>query len=105
MEQHEVRGRADQHGTELGYVASHQRWEVRVCHETACHQPKHYAAYPYAQRCLQAERAYLPRIVTCVVSEGPERILQIAVRVSQGQGNEIVEDEYLGAAGWVDQQQ
>src|SRR5215217_4856363 len=101
LEQQETRRRADQHRGELSHVAPDQRREVRVGHESMRHKPQHYGAYPYAHRCLEAERSYLLRIVAGVVSEGPERIPQIAVGVREGQGNEVVEEEYLRAAGWV----
>src|SRR5215212_4034941 len=80
-EQQETRGRADQHRAELGHIAPDQRREVRVGHECMRYQPQHYAAHPYAHRCLEAERPYLLGIVAGVVSEGPQRIPQIAVRV------------------------
>src|SRR5215208_3248970 len=80
-EQHETRGRADQHRDKLGYIAPAQRREVRVGHECMRYQPQHYAAYSYAHRCLEAERPYLLRIVAGVVSEGPQRIPHIAVRI------------------------
>src|SRR5215204_6716210 len=80
-EQHETRSRADQHRGELGHIAPDQRREVRVGHQSMRHQPQHYGAYPYAHRCLEAERSYLLGIVAGVVSEGPERIPQIAVGV------------------------
>src|SRR5215208_5905025 len=105
MEQQKACGRADQHGADLGYVASDQRREVRVGDEPARYQPKHQAAYHYAQRRLYAERSYLLHVVAGVVSEGPERIPQVAVRIRQGQGQEVEQHEYLWAAGGVDQQQ
>src|ERR671921_1935925 len=70
-EQQETRSRADQHRGELSHVAPDERREVRVGHESMRHKPQHYAAYPYAHRCLHAERPYLLGIVAGMVSEGP----------------------------------